>query len=478
MEESLKKKTLHGVIWSSVQKFGTLGLSFIANIILARLLTPSDFGCIGMLTIFIAVSQTFVDGGFGSALIQKKEPTNKDYSTILYLNIVISALLYIILYLTSGFIAEFYHLPLLEPVLKLLGLVLILNATSIIQINRMRKLLQFQKLSVIYIVSISVSVVVAIYMAYSGWGVWSLVWMQLIYSVCCSVLVWIFGGWTPSLCFSTASLKQLFGFGSFLLLSNLINNFCNNIQGLLIGRMFTPAVMGYYSQAKKLEDVPSSSISSIIDNVSYPVMAAKQDSPDELIAAVKKFISILAFLTFPIMGLLIVLAKPLIVTLYSDKWVECVPYFQILCIAGIAICLQTINYNAVAARGKSKSLFRWTVIKRGVGLILIGIGCFFGIYGILIGYVCVSWFVYFCNAYLVDKFLHYQLITQAQDLMPILGCTILAIACAYTPILFCSPSVPIYSLQTTIFCGIYLVSSQMIKSIALSDIKALVMRKI
>ena len=170
------------MIWSAVQKFGTLGLSFIANVVLARLLSPADFGCIGMLAIFVAVSQAFVDGGFGSALIQKKEPTRTDYSTILYFNIGISILLYFLLYISSGFIAEFYHIDQLEPVLKLLGAVLILNAVSVIQTNRMRKLLQFKKLSIISIASMSGALISAIWMAYNGWGVWSLVWMQLINS--------------------------------------------------------------------------------------------------------------------------------------------------------------------------------------------------------------------------------------------------------------------------------------------------------
>ena len=207
-------------------------------------------------------------------------------------------------------------------------------------------------------------------------------------------------------------------------------------------------------------------------------MAAKQDSVAELLAIVKKFIQILGFLTFPLMALLVILAKPLIILLYTDKWIECIPYFQILCVAGIAVCLQTINYNAIAAIGKSKSLFRWTILKRAIGICLIIAGSFFGIYGILIGTVLASWVIYICNAYLVEKFLHYTLISQIKDLLPIFACTSLSMLAAYIPLLFSSPNISIYCMQTIIFCGIYLISSMMIKSMALSDIKKILMKKI
>ena len=226
-----------------------MGVSFIANVVLARLLTPSDFGAIGMLAIFVSISTTFIDGGFGSALIQKKEPTQTDYSTIFYINIVVSVLLYLLLYVSAPYIAEFYHMEILKNVLRVLGLILIINAFSIIQANRLRKNLQFKKLSVVSLASITISTIIAIFMAYRGYGVWSLVWMQIINGGVSTLLLWIYGKWAPSKCFSYDSVKQLFGFGSFLLISNLINNTCNNIQGLIIGRMFSSAIMGYYQSS-------------------------------------------------------------------------------------------------------------------------------------------------------------------------------------------------------------------------------------
>lgn len=428
MEAGLKQKTISGMIWSFAQRFGVMLISFCANIVLARLLSPDDFGCIGMLMIFILIANTFIDGGFGSALIQKKQPTQDDYSTIFYWNLFISVILYVILLYLSPLIAKFYDIPLLSPVLRTQGLVLILNSFSVIQQNRLRKQLQFKKLAIINLISASASLLITIYLAYIGYGVWALVAQQLMISLFNAVLFWIIGKWWPSFVFSLRSFKELFSFGGFLLLSNLINTFCNNIQGLLIGKYFSPYTMGLYSQAKKLEEVASTSISCIVDQVSYPVLSEVQDDKEKLQKVLKGLTTSIAFFSFPIMLLLIVIAKPLIVLLYSERWVECVPYFQILCIAGLAISLQNINYYAVAAIGKSKSLFNWTLVKRVTSIILIVAGfCINGIYGLLCGMVIASYSIYLINSALASKYIGYTLRAQLRDLLPVISVSILSL---------------------------------------------------
>jgi len=459
MEESLKKRTISGMFWTSVQKFGVVGMSFGTNIILARLLTPADFGIIGMLTIFIAVSATFVDGGFGSALIQKKEPTQTDYSTILYLNAGISIVLYVILYLSAPYIADFYNMRILCNVLRMIGLTLIINAVSYVQAVKLRKEMKFKKLSYIYLTASLISFVISIGLAYHGFGVWSLVWMNIINCSIATVLLWLYGKWCPSYVFSIQSSKSLFGFGSFLLLSNLINTFCNNIQGLIIGKLFNASDMGYYSQARKLNDLPSTSISSIIDNVSYPVMAAKQDNMVEFVYVVSKFIRIIAMITFPIMTLLIILGRPLIVFLYSDKWIAAIPYFQILCVGGLAICLQNINYNAVAALGKSKDLFKWTIIKRGIGLVFIIVGSLFGIYFLLWGSVLAAWSIYLCNSCVLGKVSTYSVISQIKDLFPSFLICIVALALSYIWIFVLPSNNLLYFIQGLSFIAVFLMMS-------------------
>lgn len=418
--DNLKQRAFSGMLWSAVQKFGNMGISFVSNIVLARMLTPDDFGCIGMLAIFITVSNTFVDGGFGSALIQKKEPTQKDYSTIFWWNIFISSLLYGVLYLSAPVIAEFYHIPLLSSVLRVQGVILIINSLNIIQTNQLRKQLRFKRLANVTVIAHTIAALAAIILAWQRWGIWALVAQQIIGSSMISLILWYINKWMPDFCFSKESFKQLFGFGSFILISNLINTFCNNVQGLLIGRFFTPAAMGYYTQARKLEELASQSFSSVVDQVSYPVLSKFQSDNIAMKNVLRKLVTAIAYVTFPMMLILILIADSLIMIVYGEQWIACVPYFQILCLAGIAICLQGIHYYAVASKGKSKDLFIWTIIKRVLGLTVLVLGLYLGdIEGLLWGCTIGSWIILFSNCYLVSKHINYTLFQQIKDLFPI-----------------------------------------------------------
>ncbi len=422
----LKHKAVNGVLWSTVQRFGTMVITFASNIVLARLLSLEDFGCIAMLMIFISLANTFIDGGFGSALIQKKQPTQTDYSTIFYWNIALSVVLYIVLFLGAPLVARFYRLPLLTDVLRVQGIVLFFNALSIIQQNQLKKQLQFKKLSVVYIFSAIISLIIAIMLAYHGWGLWSLVVQQISISVLHSVLFWIVGHWHPLFVFSWKSFKELFGFGGFMLLSTLFSTFSNEIQGLLVGRMFNPATLGLYNQAYRLEGSAATATSSIIDQVTYPVLAQLQDDKQTLQAALKRFIQIPAYICSLVMMILIVVAKPLIILLFSAKWIDCVPYFQILCSAGLAVCLQGSANNSIAAIGKSKVFFTWTIIKRSVTIVLCAIGILVaGMNGLLWSCVAGAWAVYFINGYLVARHIGYPLYKQMLDIIPSL---VLAVA--------------------------------------------------
>lgn len=470
MAQSLKEKTVSGVIWSALQKSGSIMLSFISSIILARLLTPEDYGCIGMLAIFMALSSTFIDGGFGSALIQKKNPTNDDYSTIFYWNLGLSLFLYLILFISAPAIARFYHTDILCNVLRVQGVVLILNAARIVQANQLRKQLKFKKIAVIDISVSAVSLTITILMAWKGFGVWALVTQQIAVSALSTFVYWITSKWHPLLAFSKQSFKELFGFGGFILLSNLINTFCNNIQGLLIGRLYNPSMMGYYSKAKSTEELASTFISQIMDQVTYPVLAEAQNDMDYLIRMIRKFIGVLAYTTFPLMLLLILLAKPIFVLLYSDKWLSSVPYFQILCVAGMAICLQGINYYAVAAIGKSGKLFKGTLIKRGLGLVFIIGGLFItGIKGLLVGMVISSWLIYLINAILVHRYVGYRIVYQIKDLLPIIIVSLLSFIVAYLfPTLFSIDNIYLKGgIQLTAFLSVYILVSYIFRIEAL-----------
>jgi O-antigen/teichoic acid export membrane protein len=432
MQENLKAKTVSGMIWSALQRFGTMGISFVSNIVLARLLTPDDYGCIGMLAIFITVSNTFVDGGFGSALIQKKDVTQKDYSTIFWWNLFLSVVLYGVLFISAPAVSRFYNIPLLESVLQVQGVVLIINALNIVQTNQLRKSINFKRLATIHIVSHIVAAVLAIVLAYMGWGVWALVTQQIVASSITSVMLWVMNRWMPSLCFSVESFKQLFNFGGFILASDLINTFCNNVQGLLIGKFFNPATLGYYTQAFKLENVASLSISSVVNQVSYPVLSKLQSDNIAMKNTIHRLVSSIAYITFPLMLLLVLIAEPLILLLYGEKWIPSIPYFQIICIGGIAVCLQGVTYQAVASIGKSRELFWWTIIKRGLGLILvIGGMLLFDMDGLLWGFVISCWVLTVINSFLVDRFIGYSLYRQFKDLLPIIMVSIVTFIATY-----------------------------------------------
>ena len=426
-KKDLKRKAASAMVWTALQKYSTLGIQFFSGIILARLLTPYDYGCIGMLSIFMVLAGTFIDGGFGSALIQKKQPTQIDYSTIFFWNMGMSALMYAILFASAPAIARFYNIPLLSSVLRIQGLVLFINAFNIIQSNQLRKNINFKAIAIVAISTSIVSLGITVWMAYRGFGVWSLVAQNMVSSAIPAASFWFYVKWRPTWSFSWQSFKELFGFGSYMFLTHLLNNFCRKIPGLLIGKIFSPVTLGYYTKGVKTENLASHGISSVMTQVTYPLYAQVQDDKAVLSNMIRRLAMTISYLTFPLMAILMLAAKPIFVLLYSDRWVESVPYFQIFCIVGLADCLQSVNTQTIAAIGKSKIMFKWTVIKRTVGMSFIIGGLFwFGMKGLLAGMVIYNWFCYFVNIALVSKHIGYKWHKQLLDLLPVTIAVIVA----------------------------------------------------
>lgn len=416
----LKQKAASGMMWTAIQKYSSMIISFISGIILARLLTPHDYGCIGMLGIFMALAETFIDGGFGSALIQKKNPTQQDYSTIFFWNLGMSAVLYAILFLSAPAIARFYDIPLLCPVLRVQALVLFIYAFNLVQRNQLRKKLNFKLLSIITVTTSLISLGVTIYMAYKGCGVWALVAQNLIGAAIPAIVFWFYVRWRPIWVFSWSSFKELFSFGSFMFLTHLINTFSIKFQGLLIGRVYSSATMGYYSKAVGTESLASQSISTIMNQVTYPLYAQVQDDKEMLKNMIKRLSMTISYVTFPIMFILLLTAKPIFVLLYSDRWLDSVPYFQVLCIAGLAVCLQSVNLQTISAIGKSQVMFSWSIIKNVLRIIVVVGGLiFWGMLGLLGGMVLANWFALFVNMFLVSKHIGYSLTEQIRNLLPV-----------------------------------------------------------
>ena len=431
-QKNLKQKATSGMLWTALQKYSTMFISFVSGIILARLLTPYDYGCIGMLAIFMVLAESFIDGGFGSALIQKKRPSQEDYSTIFFWNIGMAVLMYAILFFTAPAISRFYNIPLLCDVLRVQGLVLFIFAFNIIQRNQLRKKLNFKLLSIVTITTSIIALGVTVFMAYKGFGVWALVAQNLITSAIPAIVFWFYVKWRPVWTFSWTSFKELFGFGFYMFLTHLLNSFGQQLQGLLIGKVYNASTMGYYSKAHSTEKMASHSISQVMTQVTYPLYSEAQDDKMQLANIIRRLTMTLSYLTFPMMFILLLCAKPIFILLYSDRWLQSIPYFQVLCIAGMAGCLQSVNNQAIAAIGKSRVMFSWTIIKRTVSIVMmVGGLALFGIKGLLIGLVISSWFTYFVNISLVSKYIGYETGKQLLDILPTMAVAAFSALAAY-----------------------------------------------
>lgn len=431
-KKNLKQKAASGMVWTAVQKYSKMGIQFVSGIVLARLLTPYDYGCIGMLAIFMVLAEAFIDGGFGSALIQKKRPTQVDYSTIFWWNGALAFLMYVVLFFSAPAIARFYKIPILSEVLRVQGIILFIYALNLIQRNQLRKQLKFKILAITRITTSVIALVVTIAMAFNGFGVWALVAQNLIGAAIPAVVYWVYTKWQPTWTFSWKSFRELFNFGFFMFLTNLINSLSTQLQGLFIGRLYTPSTLGYYSKASGTERLASGTITGVLSAVTYPLYAEVQDDMQRMQNMIKRLTSTISFITFPLLGILLLVAKPLFVLLYSDRWLDSVPYFQVLCIAGMGGCLLSVNTQCIAAIGKSKVMFVWTVVKRLFGITCIIGGLFFwGMYGLLVGVVVNSWFSYFVNIWLVSKYIGYKWYRQFADLLPVVVASVVVAVICY-----------------------------------------------
>lgn len=418
MPKSLREQTISGMIWNAMERFGGSLFLFISNLVLARLLSPDDFGCVGMLLVFISVSDAIVDGGFGSALIQKKNPTAIDYSTVFYWNILLSLFLYGILYLLSPVIADFYRIPLLRDVLKIQGLVLLFNAFTLIQQNVLKKQIAFKKIAKINLSAIVIGTCTGIVFAFAGFGVWCLVIKSLVTALIQCITYWANSHWRPQWVFSWESFRSLFRFGSFVFFTSIVNTVYANIISLIIGKSFSATTLGYYTQARKLQDVPCQSLSAVVDNVTFPVFSQMQDNVDKLRESVRKCLKSLTFITFPLMLLMLIVAEPLFTFLFTNKWQASVPYFRMLCIYGYMMAVLELNGNVLKSLGKGKLFLSTRTAQRIIGMLLIIIGLKWGMKGLLSGYVLSQYVAFFIVTIVTGKLIKYGTLQQIKDLFP------------------------------------------------------------
>ena len=419
-QSSLKEKTVKGVMWSSIDRFSTQGIQFVFSILIARLLLPSDYGAVAMLNIFLSISQSFIDCGFGTALIRKLDRTDTDFSTVFYFNIVVGLFFYIVLWLASPYIAAFYEIPLLEDITKVLSLTFVFSSFSGVHSAKLSITIDFKTIAKISIIVTILTGSVGLWMAYNGYGVWALVIQAVSWSLLRTVLLWLFVRWIPKWIFSWKSFRGMFSFGSKLLISGLIDTTYKNIYTLVVGKVFSSTTLGLYSRASGLAQYPSSNITSVLQGVTFPVLSSIQNETERLADAYKRFLRISAFIVFPLMVGLAAVADPLIRLVLTDKWEGCIYLLQIVCFSMMWYPIHAINLNLLQVKGRSDFFLKLEIIKKIQGVIILCVTIPMGIVVMCYGQIVGSLLSLVYNTYYTKKLIGYDYIAQMKDLLHIL----------------------------------------------------------
>ena len=477
MRENLKKRTLNALVWSFIDKCGQQLLYFASGIVLANLLTPEDFGKVGVLTLFITLSGILTDSGFGSALIRKKEATEADYSTVFYFNLLVGVVLYGILFFTAPVIARFLEIPELTLIARLLFLSIVFQGFGLIQQVRLTKHIAFSRLARINIIAILGGSLLAILHALYYRNVWALVVLQLSIAAIRTLLLWLFGRWRPRPIFRKSALDEFFAYSSRLIGTGILNAIYNNIYPLLIGKGYSTVTVGYYMQAHKFQEAPSSLISLIFRSVAFPVLSAIHDEHERMIRIFRKYIHAVAFFIFPVMTLCIVVAEPLVRILLSDKWIESIPYLQRLCVAGAFSPFIILYYDLFNTIGRSDINLKTELVKK---LLLTGgiILCFghgvFALIWLWVGYTLAS---LAASTLLGQRFTGYRVGQFAADIVPCLLLALVAGGIAWASYALCHTLLSKLLIPTAIYIFVYLLAARVAKIEMWKEIRILFTRE-
>lgn len=412
---SLKRTIMKGMIWTSVDKFGVQIIQFIIGIIIARILSPEDYGTIGLLAIFIAFSQVFIESGFGKALIQHNNPSSSDYSTVFYFNIGIAFLCYVIIYFAAPFIAIFFELPILKKLARIVALTLIINSFNIVPNTIFSIKMDFKPLAISNGISIIVGGGIGVFTAYKGYGVWALVSMNLARSFLVMVLQWYQSKWLPIFRFSFSSLKSLYKFGGNLLIGALIESIVNNLNSVAIGKLFDTRSLGFYSKGMGFSNLMSNTIISVFYSVLFPAFSQIKEDYQRLLSAFKKSIRLIALLVFPIFMLISIISKPLIVILLTEKWLTAAIILQYLVIARMINMVALVNKQVLLGMGHSRITLKQDIYKTIIKVSFLLASFKFGIVWIAIAELMATVVNYFINTYTLGKILNFGAFRQMKE---------------------------------------------------------------
>lgn len=426
---SNKKLLFKGILWSTLQQGGTQIISLLVTVVLSRILLPSQFGLIAIISIFISIGTSLIDSGLSQSLLRTKNLEDDDYSTVFILNVLISLVVYIIIYLLSNRIADFFHLSILSKILKLYCLTFVINSFTIVQTTKLTQALNFKKQSYIYLVSILISSLVSIFLAKKGFGVWSLVWKAIIEAILICVFHWVTSKWKPSLVINTEKVKIHLRFGYKLTISGIIETLFLNSYSIIIAKYFSPIQVAFYNRADTIKQMPVSNFIYIINKVFFPVLSKFQDDELKLKYFFSKIIKMVVFIIAPTLLFMAILATPLFRFLFTEKWLPAVPFFQILCINGFLYPIHAFNLNILYLKGESGIFLKLEIIKKTILSLILIVSFKWGIYGIIYGGIISSVFALIINTYYTKKYLSYSLLNQIVDIIPtIIICIISGLA--------------------------------------------------
>lgn len=414
----MKKTVISSLFWKLMERGGTQGINFIVQIVLARLLLPEDYGLLALVAIFIAFANVFVQSGFNTALIQKKVADAVDFSSVFYLSLMIAGVLYLLLFFTAPFIAEFYSEPQVKLVIRVLSITLFFGAFNTIQYAYVSRNMMFKNFFFSSLGGIIVSGIIGIIAAYMGFGVWALVLQQLVNKVIITIILWFSVTWRPQLLFSFKRIKILFSYGSKLLVSGVLNTLYRDIRILIIGKIYTPTTLGFYNRGEQFPQLIVSIINGSIQAVMLPALSVHQDQKKRMKEMVRRAIVTSSFIVFPMMVGLAVVAEPLVKILLTDKWIFSVPFLQIFCISYALMPIHTANLQAIKALGRSDIFLKLEIVKKVTGFIILGISIPFGVYAMAWGVLLSGIIAAFINAYPNRKLLNYSYKEQWGDIIP------------------------------------------------------------
>ncbi|MCH4823784.1 lipopolysaccharide biosynthesis protein [Gramella lutea] len=416
---SLRRKATRGLVWTFTQQFGNQLIGFLVSLILARILMPEQFGLIGMISVVMAVANSLLDGGTTNSLIRDPDCEESDYSTVFFFHFGVSILMYGMIYISSPLIAEFYEQPVLVKITRVYSISIIINALSIVQFAKLTKKMDFKTQTIISIPSVIFGGVIGIWMAYSGYGVWSLVFSNLATVKVKTIQIWGYSKWIPIFAFERDKFLKHFDYGYKLTISDLLNRIFNNIFLIAIGKYFSAAQVGFYTRAETMNQLPVRNISRTLEKVTFPLFVSIQNDDKRLKRVYKQIMQMVVYVVSPFLIYLAILAEPVFRFLFTEKWLPAVPYFQILCVTGLIYPLHSYNLDILNVKGRSDLFLKIEIMKKLLILISLVITVPMGIKEILYGQVIISIIAFFINAGYTGKFIGYNAFDQLKDVIPL-----------------------------------------------------------